>query len=293
VKLGIVLPQGFMGEYAGWDPAAAWRRTAAVARQAEDLGFDSVWVYDHVGTFGELRDEPTLEAFAVLGAIAATTARVGIGPLVARAGLRNPALLAKHVAALDVISGGRFTLGLGAAAPLEETLSFGYPVLPIADRLAQLRETLEIVTPLLRDGQATFAGDHARAVSALNNPRGARQPRVPILVGGNGASTRRLATRFADELNLDGPPPPAAAAAMTEIRSLCLDLGRDPASLGVSVHILPSDVERPGSGRARLLAEYAEIGLRRVMAYVPGSADGDEALKRLARDARSAGLELP
>src|SRR5437868_14870904 len=58
VKLGIVLPQGFMGEYAGWDPADAWRRTAAVARLAEDLGFDSVWVYDHVGTFGELRDEP-------------------------------------------------------------------------------------------------------------------------------------------------------------------------------------------------------------------------------------------
>jgi len=86
MRVGIVVPQGLEGEYAGWEPALAWQTIASVGRQAEELGFDSLWAYDHVGTFGEVRDLPSFEAFAVLGALVAATSRVRVGPLVARAG---------------------------------------------------------------------------------------------------------------------------------------------------------------------------------------------------------------
>ena len=292
MKLGIFVPQGFTGEFADLDPARAWARTLAVARQIEALGFESVWVYDHVGTFGTPRDEPTLEAFAVLGALATATRRVRLGPLVARTGLRNPALLAKHVATLDVISGGRLELGLGAAAPREETLTYGFELLPIEERLAVLRETLEIVRAMFDGGRATYRGDRLRAEDAQNNPRGLQSPRIPILVGGNSMATWRLAAQYADELNLDGPSPSAAAGALVAIRGVCEEVGRNPATLAVSIHVLPADIAPSGDARVRLLAGYRALGIRRVMAFVPGSATRDDALEDLARDALAAGVEL-
>ena len=292
MKLGIVVPQGLTGEYAGWKPAAAWARTLAVARQAENLGFESVWAFDHLGTFGTLRDEPTLEAFAVLGALTSATSRVRLGPLVARAGLRNPALLAKHVSALDVISGGRVELGLGAGSTREEALSFGYEFHPVGERMALLRETLEIVRALFSDGHGTYIGERVRVAEAINNPRGLQAPGIPILVGGNGQTTRRLAAVYADELNLDGPSPAGVREASEAIRATCEAVGRDPATLAVSVYILPADIQASGDGRVRLLDAYRAAGVRRVMALVPGSATGDRALEDLARDARQAGVQL-
>ena len=292
VKIGVLLPQGLTGEYAGWDPAAAWDRTLAVARQAEDLGFESAWVYDHVGTFGSLRDEPTLEAFAVLGALATATRRLRLGPLVARAGLRNAALLAKHVSTLDVISGGRVELGLGAGATREEALAFGYEFQPFSERAALLGETLQIVRALFADGRGTFAGAGLHIADAINNPRGLQAPRIPIVVGGNSAAAWRLAARFADELNLDGPAPAATEAALPVIRAICGESGRDPATLAISVHILPPDIDPSGASRVRLLAGYRALGIRRVMALVPGSEARHDALELLAQDARAAGVEL-
>jgi alkanesulfonate monooxygenase SsuD/methylene tetrahydromethanopterin reductase-like flavin-dependent oxidoreductase (luciferase family) len=292
VKLGILVPQGLTGEFAGWDPAAAWHRTLAVAVQAEGLGFDSAWVYDHVGTFGTVRDEPTLEAFAVLGALATATTCIRLGPLVTRAGLRNPALLAKHVATLDVISGGRVELGLGAGATRDEALAYGFDFEPFAERAAILGETLRIVRAMLTDGHATFDGQRARVAGAINNPRGAQMPRIPIVVGGNGRATWRLAAEFADELNLDGPSPAAVAEAMPVIAAICREAGRDPATLALSVHVLPPDIEPGGDARVRLLAAYRALGVSRLMALVPGSVTRDDALPALARDAAAAGVEL-
>ncbi len=292
MKLGILLPQGLTGEFTGWEPAAAWARTLAVARQAEDLGFESAWVYDHVGTFGSLRDEPTLEAFAVLGALATATRRLRLGPLVARAGLRNAALLAKHVSTLDVISGGRFELGLGAGATRDEALAYGYDFQPFAERAALLGETLHVVRALFADGRGTYNGAWLRITGAIDNPRGLQAPRIPIVVGGNSAVAWRLAAEFADELNLDGPAPAAMEAALPVIRAICEESGRDPATLAVSVHILPRDIDASGESRVRLLAAYRELGVRRVMALVPASVTRDDALEALARDATAAGAAL-
>jgi alkanesulfonate monooxygenase SsuD/methylene tetrahydromethanopterin reductase-like flavin-dependent oxidoreductase (luciferase family) len=292
MKLGIVVPQGLNGEFAGWPPERAWARILAIVRAAEDLGVESIWVFDHVGTFGTVRDEPTFEAFGVLGGIIATTTRVRVGPLVARAGLRNAALLAKQVSTLDVISGGRFELGLGAAAPAGETVAYGYPLEPFAERVKQLRETLAVVRPLLTEGRATVAGSRARAENAIDNPRGLQQPRIPLIVGGNSLPTIRVAADFADELNLDGPSPAATTELLPVIASACRDVGRDPASLAVSVHLFPDDIAHGGAARARRFAEYADTPITRIMALVPGMASSDEPLASFVADARAAGVEL-
>lgn len=287
MKVGIVLPQGLEGEFAGWEPAAAWQRVEAVARAADHLGFDSAWVYDHLGTFGTVRDEPSFEAFATLGALVGVTKRVRLGPLVARAGFRNPALLAKHVSSLDVASGGRFELGMGAGGTLGEALAFGYSVPDLPGRMRLLEDDLAILRPLFHDGRATYAGEHASADAAINNPRGLQVPGVPILVGGNSSMAMRLAAIYADELNLDGPDPARTAAMLPEVRRACEEAGRDPSTLAVSVHILPDAVVAAGPARIDLLAAYRESGVGRLMALLRGSVASDEALASFAEDARA------
>lgn len=291
MRAGIVIPQGLEGQFAGWDPLRAWERALAVAVRAETLGFDSIWVYDHLGTFGAPRDVPTFEAFVVLGALAQATRRVNLGPLVARAGLRNPALLAKMLSSLDVISGGRAELGLGAGSTGEDALAYGYD-LPARQRMQRLRETLEIVTRLLSDGRGTYAGQASRIDDAINNPRGLHAPRVPIIVGGNGPTTLRLAARFADEINLDGLSPSAVVAALPNVRALRLQEGRPPTSLAVSLLVSSADLAPVGEARVDLLAGYCEAGLDRIMLPLLAAASDDDALDLLARDARSAGVEM-
>jgi alkanesulfonate monooxygenase SsuD/methylene tetrahydromethanopterin reductase-like flavin-dependent oxidoreductase (luciferase family) len=292
MKLGIVLPQGLTGEYAGWGPQAAARRTIEVARQAEELGFESIWVYDHLGTFGELRDEPTLEAFALLGALTAATRRIRLGPLVARVGLRSPTLLAKHVGTLDAIAGGRFELGLGTGSQNREARAFGFEFPPKAQRLDELAETLEFLRAAFTSGRASADGTYARAVDAIVNPPGPEATRIPLIVGGNAPDTWRVAARLADEINLDTMTPAAAGDALATIRDLCEEVGRDPSTLAVSIHPDPDAVALPGDRRVRLLADFAALGLPRAMALMTGAVTGEGALETLAADARTAGITL-
>ena len=120
MKAGIIVPQGWTGEYAGWEPAPAFARTVEVARQAERLGFESIWAFDHFHTTPEPTDEMTFESFVLLSALARETSRVRLGHIVLCAGFRNAALTAKMASTLDVISGGRAELGIGAGWKREE-----------------------------------------------------------------------------------------------------------------------------------------------------------------------------
>src|SRR5262249_26184900 len=242
-----------------------------------------------LGTFGELRDEPTPEAFALLGALAVTTHRIRFGPLVARVGLRSPTLLAKHVGTLDAIAGGRLDLGLGTGSTNREARAFGFEFLPKAKRLDELAETLEFLGGAFATGRASANGEYVQAADAIVNPRGRQSPRIPLIVGGNAIDTWRVAARLADEVNLDNLAPAAVAEALPTIRSLCEEVDRDPATLAVSIHVDPADVAAPGDRRVRLLTDYAALGLRRAMALLTGAVTGDGALESLANDARAAG----
>ena len=113
MKVGLLVPQGWKHEYDGWDAASAWTRTVQLARHAESLGFESEWVFDHFHTTPDTTDEITFESFTTLAAVAGVTSRVRLGHMVICAGYRNPALVAKLTSTLDIVSGGRFELGIG------------------------------------------------------------------------------------------------------------------------------------------------------------------------------------
>lgn len=293
MQIGVIVPQGWTGEYDGWEPARAWRRTVQVARQAEALGFESIWLFDHFHTVPEPTDELTFESFTSLSALAAVTTRVRLGHIVVCAGFRNPALTAKMISTLDVISGGRAELGIGAGWKEEEWRAYGYGFPSTSERLAALGDQLEVITRMLAPGRATYAGPYASVDGAINLPRGIQHPRIPIMVGGNGPNvTWRLAARYADELNLDGMKPREVAEALPVIRARCEEIGRDPASLSVSVHMWWGRGEHAGSYRTESLAAYRELGVRRVMLLLQRSATQDGALESLARDARDAGVDL-
>lgn len=293
MEFGVIVPQGWTGEYDGRDPRDAWERTLAVAHQAETLGFESLWVFDHFQTVPEPIDEITFESFSTLAALAAVTHRVLLGHVVLCAGFRNPALTAKIIGTLDVISGGRMILGIGAGWKEDEWRAYGYDFPPTRTRLQMLGDQLEVITRMLGPGRATFHGGHASVDGAINVPRGLQEPRVPIMVGGNGPNvTWRIAARHADELNLDWLTPDQVAEALPVIASRCEEIGRDPASLRISVNIDRSVIKHGGRQRIDLLSAYRDVGLQRVMALVQASATSDDALATLADDARAAGVSL-
>jgi F420-dependent oxidoreductase-like protein len=296
MKVGIIAPQGWQGEYDGWETLAAWRRTVQVTRQAEALGFESVWLFDHFHTVPRPTDEITFESFTSLAALAALTSRVRLGHIVICTAFRNPALTAKMISTLDAISSGRMELGIGAGWKRDEWLGYGYGFPETKERLARLADDLEVITRMLEPGRsthATFEGRYAHVRDAINVPKPVQQPRVPIMVGGNGPNvTWRLAARFADELNLDGTEPNELDEALPVIRSRCEEIGRDPATLPVSVHIWHERLAAAGNARVDQLAAYREAGICRVQTVLLESATSDDALASFAADARSSGAEL-
>ena len=296
MKVGVIVPQGWTGEYDGWQPVDAWQRTTEVARQAERLGFESIWLFDHLHTVPRPTDEITFESFTTLSALAAITERVRLGHIVICTAFRNPALTAKMISTMDVISGGRMELGVGAGWKRDEWLAYGYGFPETRERLAVLADHLEVITAMLagdRHQHATFEGERAHVRNARNIPKPIQQPRVPIMVGGNGPNvTWRLAAKHADELNVDGMSPEEVREALPVIASRCEEIGRDPATLPVSVHIWWGTDAPPGLRRTELLAAYREAGVSRVQMLLRDSTTSDEALESFAADARAAGAEM-
>jgi alkanesulfonate monooxygenase SsuD/methylene tetrahydromethanopterin reductase-like flavin-dependent oxidoreductase (luciferase family) len=207
---------------------------------------------------------------------------------------RNPALVAKMAATLDVISGGRMELGIGAGWKRDEWVAYGYPFPETKERLARLADDLEVITRMLAPGRnvrATFSGRHANVEEAINVPK-PLQERLPIVIGGNGPNvTWRLAARYADEINLDKMTPADVAEALPVIRSRCDEIGRDPASLRVSVNISRHDKVTPGAQRVERLARYRDLGVSRTMEFLPASAHDAEALAVYAEDMVQAGCD--
>jgi F420-dependent oxidoreductase-like protein len=291
MRVGLMAPQGWKGEYDGWDPTRAWANTTELARQAESLGFESLWVFDHFHTVPEPTDEITFESFSTLTGIAMATERVRLGHMVICTAFRNPALTAKLASTLDVISGGRFELGIGAGWYEHEWLAYGYGFPSVGERLDQLGDHLEVITRMLGTGRATHEGTHARVDGAINEPKGI-QAHIPVIVGGNGRRrTAGYAIRYADELNYVFLPPPQLAERMTEVRERCRAEGRDPSTLRFSMYVRDDDV-RPGPARVDALRALRDSGLDRIVCF-PGrwdpSPDGQAAF---AEDCRAAGLEV-
>lgn len=293
MRVGVIVPQGWTGEFDRWDPAKASERSKAVARQADDLGFDSIWLYDHFHTVPRPTEEITFESFTTLAMLGALTERVRLGHIVICAGFRNPALTAKMISTMDVHTGGRMEFGIGAGWKRDEWESYGFGFPTTKDRLGNLGDQLQVIHRMMEPGPATFDGEYASVRDAINVPGPVQRPRVPIMVGGNGPEvTWRLAARYADELNLDGKTPAEVADALPVIASRCEEIDRDPEDLRVSAHIFTQIFSEPGPSRVELLSRYAEVGVSRVMGLDRSTARSEEALHSLAEDCRAAGVEL-
>lgn len=292
MRVGIVVPQGWTGEYEGVEGPRAWTQSVEVAKRAEALGFESIWMYDHFHTTPEPTDTITFEAYTALTALGTLTHTVRVGQIVTCAAYRNPGLLGKMISTLDVVTGGRAELGVGAGWKREEFEAYGYPFPGTRGRLRRLEETLEIVTRMFGPGRATYDGEEVRVQGAINEPKPIQQPRPRIMVGGNGREvTWRLAARFADELNVDAMPPEELRDALSVLADRCDEIDRDPATLPLSVHIWWEHLDAAPS-RAELIAAYREAGAARVMTLVRSSAQSADELDAFRDDCLAGGAEL-
>ncbi len=292
MKVGLISPQGWKMEYTGWDPAAAWSRTVELAKQAEALGFESLWVFDHFTTVPEPTDEMTLESFSQLSALAMVTESVRLGHMVICTAFRNPALTAKLASTLDVISNGRFEIGIGAGWKKDEWLAYGYGFPPIGERIDTFEEHLEVITRMIAPGRATYEGERVHVRGAINEPRSI-QEKIPLIVGGNGPKrTAGLAVRFADELNWVFKPPAFVAERMPEVKAMCEAAGRDPATLRFSMYTYDEDFREAGQARVDLLGEFNESGLDRIVCFPTKYDPSLEAQAAFAEDCLAAGITL-
>jgi probable F420-dependent oxidoreductase len=240
MRVGLALPH-YDFSLPGGGPVT-FSRVAEVARDAERLGFDSVWLSDHFFASleryggGEAR-YGSLEPLTTLAALAPLTERVRLGTLVLSAGFRHPAILAKSATAIDLLSSGRLDLGIGAGWYAPEFEAFGYPFGSTGERFGVLEETLEVLTRLFEEGPASYEGRRFTLREAYNHPMPAQRPRPPIWLGGKGGPRLlSLAARLADGWNTAWRwTPDAYGHRVSAARHACEEIGRDPASLRLSL----------------------------------------------------------
>jgi probable F420-dependent oxidoreductase len=235
MRLGLLLRNGTL-RVAGQMRTFGWGELREMARLAEAVGFDTLFVEDHFlfrfppPRVPLLRSRPDdrgfWESWVLLSALAEATSRIELGPLVACTSFRNPALLARMADSLDEVSGGRLILGLGAGWHEPEFDAFGYP---FDHRVSRFEEALRIIVPLLRHGHVDFKGRYYAARDCELRPRGPRPGGPPIWIGARQPRMLRLAARYADAFNtVWHPTPDSAAAELARFRQACQDVGRDP-----------------------------------------------------------------
>lgn len=271
IRLGLQIPSFSYGT----PVAELFPAVQAQAREAEDAGFDTVLLMDHFYQLPGLGepDEPMLEAYTALGALATATERVQLSTLVTGNTYRNPTLLAKIITTLDVVSAGRAILGIGAGWFELEHQQLGFEFDTFTERFEKLEEALQIILPMLHGERPSFSGKWYRTESAINEPR--YRDHIPIMLGGSGEKkTFRLAARYADHLNLiadiDQLP-----AKLDVLRQRCAEINRDPATLETSALLTlvvdgfgaPADIDEARGGRAvtGTIERIAEEIKRRVL----------------------------
>ncbi len=267
--LGLNLPY-VEGALDGATPR--WPDIRAMATTAEEVGFDALWISDHVG-FGDPAGEWTgaWDSWTLLAGLAAVTQRVHLGTYVSAAPYRNPALLAKMAETLDEISGGRAIMAIGAGWNRPEFESYNFPW---ERRFDRFEDALRIVTQLLRTGESTHDGSRERTRHARLSPRGPRPTGMPVMVGATGPRMLRLTAELADDWNAGLRRPEEVEPLIRALDEACAEVGRDPATLTRSAEVLvrtlasPDDApagerELRGSPEeiAAQLRRYADLGV--------------------------------
>lgn len=249
LKVGIQMPEV--------ERDVRWPEYLAMARRAEELGYDSLWYGDHLlyRRPGEAEARGPWECWTMLAALAATTSRVELGPLVASTSFHAPAMLAKKAATVDEISGGRLILGLGAGWNETEYLAFGFP---FDHRISRFEEAFTIIRTLLREGAIDFEGEYYTVRDCELRPRSRRPGGPPILLGSNGERMLAIGAPHIDSWNSwfadTGNSPAGVAPLRATVDAAALAAGRDPAAIQRTVAVLV----RLTGGQGRVQGEYAK-----------------------------------
>ena len=290
MKLGFVV---MLAEITQEKHIQPYQEIREFALRAEEVGFDSIWLYDHLlyrpegrGTIG------IWECWTMLSALAEVTRRVELGTLVVCNSFRNPAILAKMATTLDEVCGGRLILGLGAGWNQPEYEAFG---LPFDHRVSRFEEALQIIRPLLKERHTNFEGKYYRAKDCEIRPRGPRPAGPPILVGCGEPRMLRLTAKYADLWNVGYMSTPDTLLPHLEhMRTACQEVGRDPSNLETTVLValgFPDMIDKlpefengvltgDSQSLAETMREYERLGVSHLMFHVVPY--GREALEKLA-----------
>ena len=260
VRFGVFVPQGWIMDLVDIeDPVEKYEAMSRVAKTAERLGFDSIWLFDHFHTYYKPVLETTFECWTATAALARDTSRIRLGQMVTCNGYRNPALMAKMASTVDVLSHGRLDFGIGAGWYEHEYLAYGYEYPPTpGERLRRLGEALQVIKAMWTEPYASFDGQFYKVAGAINEPKGVQKPHPPIWVGGSGEKvTLKLAAMYGDAINLGGNLDDMGYYhhKLDVVRSHCETVGRDPATLIRSANV-ETTLVRPGDDPDELTKVY-------------------------------------
>jgi F420-dependent oxidoreductase-like protein len=253
-------------KFSAWPGSATpWADLLDECQHVERSGWDGIWVADHFMPNSENNTAPVQEAWTLLAGLAALVPRLRVGTLVTGNTYRNPAVLAKQAAQVDIISGGRLVLGIGAGWQQNEHDAYGIPFYTPGGRLRRLEEAVQVIRSLFENEHTDFDGKHYKVRNAPLAPKPV-QARLPILVGGGGEKvTMRIAAQYADEWNTWGPPA-LIAQKVKVLEAHCERLGRDPKTIRRSAQAMvtisndPAVLERVrGPGRPAVAGSVEEV----------------------------------
>src|SRR5438309_9866666 len=308
MKYSIVLPNGWTMSLVGIkDPVEAYEAMTNVAKAADGIGYETIWLVDHFHTVPYPSQELTFECWTSLAALARDTKRVRVGQIVTCNSYRNPALVAKMASTLDVLSHGRLNFGIGAGWYEHEYRAYGYPFPDGPERLRQLREALQVIHAMWEQEEAIFEGQYYQVRGAINQPKGVQKPHIPILIGGGGEKvTLKLVAQHGDACNVLGDLE-TIRHKLAVLKAHCETLGRDFATIHCTTGtvcsiaeddetafaLLPPPVRNqlrdtslvgsPQTIRQRIAA-LEEVGIQELILDFPTSATDLTPIHRFARE---------
>lgn len=232
MRAGVFIPQGWRLDLVGIPREAHWSTMTNVASAAEAAGYESIWVYDHFHTVPVESQEPTYEAWSLMAALATATSRVRLGQMCTCNSYRLPSYLAKVAASVDVISGGRVEMGIGAGWYEKEYLGYGYDFARPSVRIGQLGEGIEIMKRMWTEDEVHFDGKHYQLRGAICQPKPVQKPHIPLWVAGGGEQlTLRVAAEHASYTNFGGASVEEFSRKSAIFAEHCREVGRDFASV--------------------------------------------------------------
>ncbi len=304
LKVGVFVPQGWRMDLADVpDPVEKYETMSRCAREAEQAGFDAVWLYDHFHTVPTPQLESVFECWTSMAALARDTRTIRLGQMVTCNGYRPPSLLAKMASCVDVMSNGRLILGIGAGWYQHEYEAYGYEYPDTPERLRMLRESLQVIKAMWTEEPASFEGRYYKIRGAINEPKPVQKPHPPIWIGGGGEKvTLKLVAQYGDACNFNADVE-TVRHKLEVLREHCQTVGRDYDSVLKTLEFytilgdrgeidrVVADVARrsgmdesfvrtwhPLHGDADRIAElmrgYAEVGIQYFIVNLPNAFEG-------------------